>query len=1707
MIRRLLFLFSLFIITSVWSQNNCPENSGFFDTVQTTPDNPITVNFDLTNYFSDSDGDALTFTAESSDSNVAIVSLSDANLSISTGSEGFGFVSVIASDGDQSCFTSAEISVVVEVPIDVTLPEDLTPPTDDPNNPSESDPNTTDGTGSETDQTDATNPDVTNPSDDITLPDTDFGTAPSANCPVATGELGAYEQDLSQSLALEFELTDYFTDPSGNGLSFTYDLFGEAVIEVSLEGSKLSVQSTGSAGFVTLFINADNGEQGCFSSTTLNVYMIDSSDTSNPDISIEDLIPDTSTPPQDVFDPANCPEVIGELGSYEQTIDTPFSLEFNLNDYFSEPDNKELTYSTDLYGDDVIAISLEESVLKVDGIGKAGFATLFVDASNGNEGCFSSTSLNVFFTDPSDTNAPDISIEDLIPDIPDVTNPDFGLGDTGVDFTQCPFVTTGLEPIITSPDAPKEEVYDLKFFFSDPNDKELSYSINNPNPSVVSAELEGSVLKINTLDVSGEAFIEIQATNGEPGCETFMGIFVLVANAEEIPTISELEESFDFTTEIDQNLCPELSTPFEPISVPFGEAQEFKFDLNDYFSDPEGDSFEFEIFNANPTVAYTSLIGSNLTISLGNEYGLGFVIINTIGGGTNCINSAEILLEVVPDDSLLTNCPPLLATSPEIALQLDQPETSVDLQDFLNTADNQVYTISLLGTENDFIQADLFGSTLVVSVKEIGAGSSAVYIELKEENSGCIEVIPFYIAIEDPLGLQDINCPNLKLDFPGLITLEKGASISFAYADYFANIDTEGIKFIGAVAFENLAMASIDNGTLTLTAKDQVGYVPGAIGVKDGFGLCEIYIPFEIQILGDGITENSCPELIDAIPILEINETASEITVDLNSYFQDPDGDALTYGAFIDSNEFVDFNLIDNQLTLFLKQNIPATAFLEISATDAFIDCFTTTAVEIKVGSAEEISTNNCPEISGSVAGVTFGQDEILKNISIDGLFSDPDGDPLLISVSSSNPEIINAELLDDTITLFATPGKSGSAQLNIVAQDDDPYCQTIFNVTVDVPSFEPVVQNTCPQIDSGIPPIRVALNSSDKLILLPNLISDDDPNQISFSVTSYNKSVVDASIEGNYLVLNFSEVNLGQAQVGINIYDNGSGCVEYLEFQVEVFDEVENLPPYFEVQSFTVKENDSDESITSFDKFIGKIIAIDPEGGNVNLSVSSGNPSLFDLREDELYLIGVLDYEEQDVHTIEIVASDGEKSTSYAYNIFVENVANASIQREFTLQVYDIDNESTTSKSEAYKRFLNPALQQTRKGVGKWKVRKKITGGADADKFKIQKASEQKSGDIVEDQLIFRTNPDFENPTDANGDNIYEVDVEIINERDGESLIPVIVSQNAIVVPENEPKALQIESIPATVLQDTDNDGIQDLIDNSPLQYNPGQEDSDGDGIGDVSDDADQDGVWDPFDICPDTPFGTPVNLEGCPILVIPPNNFTISKSEKCIGENEITLTVADASYFYLLDLTGPKSSNKTLRNANSTSFKDLPGGEYRLCITINNVDEDEFQRCFDITIVEPEPLSVSSKRTTSKQRVAFDLSGGTVYNVTHNGMTQQTTENSVAIDLLKGLNTIRIDTGTECQGVFEQHYFNSSVVMLAPNPAKEFTSIFVGGDDPQVNIAVYNSLGGVLYQTKVRVPQDRRITLPTASLPIGSYYVKVEGTTTRKNITLIKE
>jgi hypothetical protein len=118
----------------------------------------------------------------------------------------------------------------------------------------------------------------------------------------------------------------------------------------------------------------------------------------------------------------------------------------------------------------------------------------------------------------------------------------------------------------------------------------------------------------------------------------------------------------------------------------------------------------------------------------------------------------------------------------------------------------------------------------------------------------------------------------------------------------------------------------------------------------------------------------------------------------------------------------------------------------------------------------------------------------------------------------------------------------------------------------------------------------------------------------------------------------------------------------------------------------------------------------------------------------------------------------------------------------------------------------------------------------------------------------------------------------------------------------------------------DDDGDGYEDAEDTFPLDKTE-HIDTDLDGIGNNSDlDIDGDDVLNIFDTCPDTPLGELVDLEGCLIYYLPSSNFNVSKTEKCAGENQISIGVVDTSVTYNVVVSGAVNQTDSFSTSNWT-------------------------------------------------------------------------------------------------------------------------------------------------------------------------------------------
>ena len=270
------------------------------------------------------------------------------------------------------------------------------------------------------------------------------------------------------------------------------------------------------------------------------------------------------------------------------------------------------------------------------------------------------------------------------------------------------------------------------------------------------------------------------------------------------------------------------------------------------------------------------------------------------------------------------------------------------------------------------------------------------------------------------------------------------------------------------------------------------------------------------------------------------------------------------------------------------------------------------------------------------------------------------------------------------------------------------------------------------------------------------------------------------------------------------------------------------------------------------------------------------------------------------------------------------------------------------------------------------------------------------------------------------------------------------------------------------------------------------------------VIDDADNDGVEDSLDQCPDTPSGATVNTSGCEVFALPADTFSVTvSSATCPDTSNGSITISssntDYSYRYAINDQAPVALS-----GNTQTISNLSAGVYTVCVTVDGVPD--YERCYTIEITKPAPLVASSRIDMSSRNMQLDLSGSTEYQVTLNGKTFLTTEDKLSLNLAPGMNRVEVATALDCQGVYFEEIFVSEAVKVYPNPTTGPLQLFVAGGDAEVELRVTTLSGNVVSAATLPVPANRIIETSLGSLPQGMYLITLSSTTVKTTHKIIK-
>lgn len=259
---------------------------------------------------------------------------------------------------------------------------------------------------------------------------------------------------------------------------------------------------------------------------------------------------------------------------------------------------------------------------------------------------------------------------------------------------------------------------------------------------------------------------------------------------------------------------------------------------------------------------------------------------------------------------------------------------------------------------------------------------------------------------------------------------------------------------------------------------------------------------------------------------------------------------------------------------------------------------------------------------------------------------------------------------------------------------------------------------------------------------------------------------------------------------------------------------------------------------------------------------------------------------------------------------------------------------------------------------------------------------------------------------------------------------------------------------------------------------------------------DDDNDGVFDDGDdLCLGTPDGVTVDSSGCQVLLFPTDNFSLTaQSESCRTSNDGLIMINTATTLNYEVTTTSTGVNVTENFMDSHTISNLTSGTYAVCISATEGTLSYVEQCFEIIITEPEPLGVGSKTAIDGNSVVLNLQGAESYNIELNGTLIRTGQTEISLNLIKGVNTLKVSTDLACQGVHEEVFFNSAEAIVFPNPTTDFTKIFLGAENENVKVEIFAEDGRFIRSESHNI-DGIEVELDLVGLPSGIYYVRFEG------------
>ena len=1005
---------------------------------------------DITDYFSDPDGDALAYTAASSDASVVAVSLAGGDLSVAAITKGGATVTVTATDAEGLTATQ-EFAVTAPnqppltngsiEPRTLEVGEigdlDLSAYFSDPDGDALAFTVTVSDAaiiGASVDRGALSVSAVGKGEATVTVTATDTEglaamqefvvTVPNRG-PLGTGAIA--EQTLEVGETADLDLPGYFSDPDGDALAFAATVTDAAVIGASVDGRALTV-SAAAKGQATVTITATDTD-GLAATQAFAVTV-----------------------------PNRPPLASGSIA--ERSLEAGETADLDLSDYFSDPDGDALAFTATVSDAQVAGIEVSDGELTATALAK-GAATVTVTATD-TDGL-------------SATQAWIVSVSNQPPQaVGSIAELTIGVG----------------EALALS----------LSDYFSDPDGDPLSYKATTSSTAVAGASVADGVMTVAAV-ARGMAGITVTAADTE-GLEATQAFVVTVPNRAPtaVGTIPELRAKMGGVQRVDPT--PGFADPdddalvFEAVSsrlqvarawvsngdvlvraikegtamvtitakdtegldatqqfsvringsggggsnpnqppVVVGNILEQKLEEGDkrmvnassYFSDPDDDALEFSAESSDPEVVKAKASGTEVELQVVSQ---GTATVTVTAEDPEGLDASTAFAVAVEEASEENRAPAPLGAVADQTLAEDE-STTLEASTYFTDPDGDALTFTVRSSDVEVVTATVSGSQ--IALQATGHGSATVTVSA-EDPAGLDVETSFGVTVVES---ETPNHPPAAGTIPAQ-KLKVGISRTLDASSYFGDPDGDQLTFSVESSDTGVVEATLTDNDLGLEAAAE-GTATVTVAAEDPDGL-SASAEFQVTVTVKGT--NKPPRVTDQ-PTSQTFLEGAEYLDGPWFYFRDPDDDYADLNYAVTSSDTdvmkvvrVRPNLHRPGFRMTAKENGEATITITVTDPDGLA---ASVSVVHTVG-------NNAPYVKNEEDDIVRLPGEVheffLREVLFFhyvGLFGDDDiGDSMTFSVSSSDDALATATIENDALAPYVRVTAVSVGETTITATATD---------------------------------------------------------------------------------------------------------------------------------------------------------------------------------------------------------------------------------------------------------------------------------------------------------------------------------------------------------------------------------------------------------------------------------------------------------------------------------------------------------------------------------------------------------------------------------------------------------------------------------------------------------------------------------------------